>query len=188
MQLKPSTTAGNKSFHAGVAAYSMAALQGYFNNTDYFKGEFMGGKFGPVSDFNRTTNFVLTNFSADVDGYKTALDNWPTFRHISVFSRLRNEYHRCGKAPCPGRSAFRANDHAYAWPQRHFVCGGRLAMRRAYEHRLRRASVVTNNPSYFDAFPDINMRYKITDDQGLRIVYGRASPVRSLPVDSLHHV
>jgi TonB-dependent receptor len=34
-------------------------------------------------------------------------------------------------------------------------------------------SVVTNNPSYFDAFPDINMRYKITDDQGLRIVYGR---------------
>jgi TonB-dependent receptor len=166
---------GTKASTPGVAAYSMAALQGYFNNTDYFKGEFMGGKFGPVSDFNRTTNFVLTNFSADVDGYKTALDNWPNL--FGIIERVSAGYvmNTIDVARLHVQAGVRFEQTTMRTHGHNVTlyaagasqCGGPTNTGCGVP------SVVTNNPSYFDAFPDINMRYKITDDQGLRIVYGR---------------
>ena len=34
--------------------YTMTALEGAFNNTDYYGGNYLGGKFGPVTDFAKT--------------------------------------------------------------------------------------------------------------------------------------
>lgn len=166
---------GTKASSPGVSNYSMAALQGYFHNTDYFKGQFLGGHFAPVSDFDKTTNYVLTQFSTYVDGYKTALDNWPNL--FGIIERVQAGY------------VMDTMDVA----RLHIQAGVRLeqtTMRtQGYNVTLYAAgasqcggptntgcgvpTVVHNNPSYFDAFPDINMRYKITDDQGIRMVYGR---------------
>ncbi len=166
---------GTKATTPGVSAYSMAALQGYFHNTDYFKGDFMGGKFGPVSDFDKTTAFLFANLSGDLDGYKTALDNWPNLfgiiERVSAgyvmntidLSRLHIQAGVRFEQTTMRTHGYNVNLFAAGSPQ----CGGPTNTGCGVP------SVVTNNPSYLDVMPDINMRYKITDDQGLRIVYGR---------------
>jgi len=166
---------GTKATTPGVSNYSMAALQGYFHNTDYFKAQFLGGHFAPVSDFDKTTNYVLTQLSTYVDGYKTALDNWPNL--FGIIERVQACY------------VMDTMDVA----RLHIQAGVRLeqtTMRtQGYNVTLYAAgatqcggptntgcgvpTVVHNNPSYLDAMPDINLRYKLTDDQGLRLVYGR---------------
>jgi TonB-dependent receptor len=166
---------GTKATTPGVSAYSMAALQGYFNNTDYFKGEFMGGKFGPVSDFDRTTKFVLTNFSGDVDGYKTALDNWPNL--FGIIERVSAGYlmNTVDLAKFHIQAGLRFEQttmrtHGY---NVNLYAAGAGPTGVPCTTGCGVPTVVTNNPSYMDVMPDINMRYKISEDQGLRVVYGR---------------
>lgn len=60
---------------------TMAQLQSGFENTDYYNGSYFGGKFGPVSNFNKVQAYTLQNLSSYVDGYKTASDNYPNIFH-----------------------------------------------------------------------------------------------------------
>jgi TonB-dependent receptor len=166
---------GTKASTPGVSAYSMAALQGYFHNTDYFKGQFLGGKFGPVSDFDKTTAFLFANMPQDVDGYKTALDNYPNL--FGIIERVSAGYvmNTIDIARLHIQAGVRFEDTTMRTRGNNVTlyaagatqCGGPTNTGCGVP------TVVTNNPTYFDAFPDINMRYKITDDQGIRMVYGR---------------
>ena len=182
---------GTKATTPNVSAYSMASLQGNFHNTDYFKRQFLGGYFGPVSDFDKTTAFLFANLSADVDGYKTALDNYPNL--FGIIERVKAGYamNTIDMARLHIQTGLRFEQttmrtngyNVTLYAAGSAKCGGPANTGCGVP------AAVSNNPSYLDVMPDVNMRYKISDDQGVRLVLRpRHRPPRSLPVDSLHHV
>jgi TonB-dependent receptor len=154
----------------------MTSLQSDFSNDDYFKGKYFGGHFGPVSDFNKVVSYVNQNLSGDVDGYKTAGAQYPNlfniieritagyvmntidFGKLHVQTGLRFEgtqmdtlgynvtLYAAGSANCPGGKS-------------NTGCGVPTA--------------ITNNPSYIDVLPSVQMRYGLTKDSSLRAVYSR---------------
>jgi TonB-dependent receptor len=166
---------GTKATTPGVSNYTMAALQGYFNNTDYFNGSFFGGRFGPVSDFQKTTNYVLTNLPGYVDGYKTALDNWPNLFGIIervsagyVMNTIDIKKFHIQAGLRFEQTTMRTHGHNVTlYAAGNAVCGGPTNTGCGVP------TVVTNNPSYLDAMPDVQIRYKLTEDSALRASYGR---------------
>ena len=66
---------------AASAIALMTTLESGFDNTNYFNGDYFGGNFGPVSDFNKVADLYSRQLRGDVDPYKTATDTWPNIFH-----------------------------------------------------------------------------------------------------------
>ena len=60
-----------------AASYPMTQFLSNFSSNNYQSGDYFGGHFGPVSDFNQLQTYTLANLSSFLDGYKTAADGYP---------------------------------------------------------------------------------------------------------------
>jgi TonB-dependent receptor len=159
-----------------AANYPMTQFLSTFNSTNYMGGSYFGGQFGPVSDFNKIQTYTLANLGNYLDGYKTASDTYPNqfdiierisagylmdtmdFGRFHIVAGVRFEgtvmntlgntvtLYAAGSKNCPGGST-------------NTGCGIPVP--------------VTNNPSYVNAFPSASIRYALSNDSGLRLVYGR---------------
>jgi len=163
---------------AGTAAYSMPALQSGFQNTDYFNGSYFGGKFGPVSDFNKVAVYTLANLSGYVDAYKTALDNTPNLFHtveqipagyvmntidlgkLHLQTGLRFEDTRM--------DTFGYNLTLFGPKTPTQLCPTGITPENCWT-----VAGVANNPSYLDVLPSVQARYGLTANSNLRAVYAR---------------
>ena len=159
-----------------AANYPMTNFLSSFSSSNYYGNNYFGGHYAPVSDFNRLQTYTLANLSNFLDGYKTASDSYPTqfdiierisagyfmntmdFGHFHIVAGMRFEGTQmntlgynvtlfpAGSKSCPGGST-------------NTGCGNPIA--------------VKNNPSYVDPLPSLSIRYALTNDSGLRLVYGR---------------
>jgi TonB-dependent receptor len=156
-----------------AASYPMTQFLSDFNSTNYLNNDYFGGHFGPVSDFNKLQTYTLANLGGFLDGYKTAANTYPN--QFSLIERISAGY------------LMNTMDFG-RW---HIVAGvrfeGTQMDTRGYNVILYPAGSskcvistgcgvpvpVTNNPSYVDVLPSISARYALTQDSGLRLVYGR---------------
>lgn len=153
----------------------MTALQSGFHNTDYFNGSYFGGQFGPVSDFNKAESYTLTNLSGYVDGYKTASSTYPNIFHyiervtagyaMNTIEVGRFHIQTGLRFENTQMNTFGYNVTLYAAGDPH--CGG------ASNTGCGVPTGIANNPSYLDALPSVQLRYKITPDSDIRAVYAR---------------
>jgi TonB-dependent receptor len=165
---------------AATSAYTMAALESGFHNSDYFGGNFFGGNFGPVSDFNKVVAFTLANFSGNVDGVKTASDTAPNlfdFVEQIVGGYAMNTI-AFGKLRMQAGLRFEntsENTVGHTLCYYNNLAGAKTCGLTAYSGTTEQWVVnrVTNNPSYLDVLPDLQLRYAVTPDQSLRAVYSR---------------
>lgn len=168
---------------AGSSTPLMSALQSNFHNTDYFSGNYFGGNFGPVSDFNLVQAYTLQNFAGFVDGQKTAADIYPNLFH--TIERITSGYAMntidFGKLHIQTGLRFEAtqmdtfgyNLTFYSDPK-----GGAASVPCAFPLPLTpkdcySAVGINNNPSYLDVLPSVQMRYALTPNSALRAVYAR---------------
>ena len=165
---------------SGTAAYTMAALQSDFHNTDYFGGNYFGGNFGPVSDFNKVVDYTMTNFTGYVDKVKTAGDTAPNlfsfveqvtagyvmntidFGKLHMQTGLRFE--NTGMQTLGHELCYYSN-----------LAGAQKCGLTAYTGSGEQWVVnpITNNPSYLDALPSLQLRYALNSNSSLRAVYAR---------------
>ena len=165
---------------AGTSSYTMAALQSGFHNNDYFDGNFFGGNFGPVSDFNKVVAFTMANLSGSVDQIKTAGDTAPNLfdfveqvtagymmntvdlgrLHVQTGLRFENtQMDTLGHTLCYYSNLAGAQ-----------ACGLTTYTGTGEQWVVR---AVQNNPSYLDVLPDVQLRYSLTQDSALRAVFAR---------------
>jgi TonB-dependent receptor len=160
----------------GSSAILMTQLQSGFENTDFYNGSYFGGKFGPVSDFIKVQSYTLANLTGYLDPYKTATDTWPNLFHtveqipawyamntidfgkLHMQTGLRFEDTRM--------DTFGYNLTFYGPKTPAEECGATLA-------NCWTVNGVANNPSYLDVLPSVQLRYGLTPDQNLRLVYSR---------------
>ena len=159
-----------------AASYPMTQFLSTFSSTNYMGGSYFGGVYGPVSDFNKLQTYTLANLTGFLDGYKTAAASYPNqfdiierisagyfmntmdFGRFHVVAGMRFEETQmntlgynvtlfaAGSKSCPGGSA-------------NTGCGTPVAAR--------------NSPSYLNPEPNVSIRYALSNDSGIRAVYGR---------------
>jgi len=146
-----------------ASAVTMAQLQSDFSNTDYYDGSYFGGKYGPVSDFNKAVDYTLKNFSGFVDQAKTAAATYPNIFH--TIERITAGY------------AMNTIDFGKLHVQTGLRLEGTQMDTFGYNVILTPTGGtpvgVSNNPSYIDVLPSVQLRYRLTPDSALRIVYAR---------------
>jgi TonB-dependent receptor len=160
----------------------MTALQSGFQNNDYFGGNYFGGKFGPVSDFNKVVNFVLTTpaFLGSVDQVKTAGDTAPNlfdFVEQIAAGYVMNTID-VGKLHAQAGLRF---ENTQMDTLGHTLCyyknltGAKACGLTTYTGSGEQwvVNAVTNNPSYLDVLPDVQLRYALNSDSALRAVFSR---------------
>jgi TonB-dependent receptor len=162
----------------------MTALLSPFNNADYFSGNYFGGQYGQVSDFNAAEKYTLANFQGNLDLQKTAADVYPNLFHtveqitagymmstadfgkLHVNAGLRIESTR--------DLTFGYNLTFYpttkAVPTSGVPCASTLP---ANPTSCYTAIGINNNPSYIDLLPSVQFRYGLTANSALRAVYSR---------------
>jgi TonB-dependent receptor len=171
---------------SGIGSYTMAALQSGFENTDYYNGSYFGGKFGPVSDFNKVENLVLSNPTFFTqDAYKTALDNTPNIFHyveqIPAFYVMNTvdlgsfhlqtglRFEQTNMQTFGYNLTLDPNDPggtpSGTTPTGPCTTGG--------QNNCWTINGVANNPSYLDVLPSVQLRYKLSANSNLRAVYSR---------------
>jgi TonB-dependent receptor len=176
---------------AGSGTPTIAQLQSKFNNTDYFNGTYFGGQFGPVSDFTQVKNYTLTNYTGYVDLQKTASDTYPNLFHTveQITAGYAMNTIDLGKLHLQTGLRFENT--------RDLTFGYNLTFYGTYNSKTGTysggaASVpcaatpvppapgncyvvngINNNPSYLDVLPSVQMRYSLTHDSNLRVVYAR---------------
>jgi TonB-dependent receptor len=156
-----------------AGSYPMTQFLDSFNNTNYMSGNYFGGHFGPVSNFDMLQSFTLANLTGYLDGYKTAANSYPNI--FDLIERISAGY------------VMNTMDFG-KW---HVVAGvrfeGTQMDTRGYNVTLYPAGSancalstgcgvpvpVFNNPSYVDALPSISLRRALTSNSGIRLVYGR---------------
>ncbi|MDW5266158.1 MULTISPECIES: TonB-dependent receptor [Acidobacteriaceae] len=145
------------------SAVTMAQLQGDFSNTDYYNGSYFGGKYGPVSDFNKAMAYTLTNFKGFVDAAKTAAATYPNIFH--TVERITAGY------------VMNTIDFGNLHVQTGLRFEGTQMDTFGYKVLLTPTggipTGVANNPSYLDVLPSVQLRYRLTPDSALRAVYAR---------------
>ena len=165
---------------AGTSAYTMAALQSGFHNTDYFGGSFFGGNFGPVSDFNKVVSYALANLSGNVDAVKTAGDTAPNL--FDFVEQIAAGYAMntidLGKLHVQTGLRFEntsENTLGHTLCYYSNLAGAQKCGLAAYTGTGEQwvVNAVKNNPSYLDVLPDVQLRYAVTPNQSLRAVYAR---------------
>jgi TonB-dependent receptor len=165
---------------SGTAPYTMAALQSDFHNTDYFGGNYFGGNFGPVSDFNKVVAYTMNNFTGYVDKAKTAGDTAPNL--FSFVEQVTAGYAMntidFGKLHMQTGLRF---ENTGMQTLGHELCyysnlvGAQKCGLTAYTGSGEQWVVnpITNNPSYLDVLPSVQLRYALDSNSSLRAVYAR---------------
>jgi TonB-dependent receptor len=162
-------------FPTGDSGLLMSSLQGNFEDQEYHPGaKYFGGKFGPVSDFTLAKNYVLQNLSADLDGYKTASASYPNIFH--TIERITAGYIMntidLGKLHVQTGLRFEATQmDALGYQVTLFKTAKGCANGSATGCGI--PSPITNNPSYLDALPSVQLRYPLSQNSVLRAVYSR---------------
>jgi TonB-dependent receptor len=163
-------------------ALLMSALQsGFQNNGNYFFGNYFGGKFGPVSDFNKVQSYVQENLAGNVDGAKTAADTFPNIFH--TVERITAGYAMntvdFGKLHVQAGVRFESTQmdtFGYAVglsPSGGAISGVGSCVGYTNGTGCGVGTPVINNPSYLDALPSVQLRYSLSHDSVLRAVYSR---------------
>jgi TonB-dependent receptor len=171
---------------AGTASYSMPALQSGFENTDYYNGTYFGGKFGPVSDFNKVQTLVLANpTSFPADPYKTALDNTPNIFHTieripAGYAMNTVDFGKLHVQTGLRIEATQMDTFGYVLTLDPNDPGGTPAgatpsglCTTPGQNNCWTIAGIANNPSYVDILPSVQLRYGLTPDSNLRGVYAR---------------
>jgi TonB-dependent receptor len=155
----------------------MSALQSNFENNQYFDGHYFGGKFGPVSDFNQAASYVQSNLSGYVDGTKTASATYPNIFHTVEmipagyamntidFGKLHLQTGVRFEQTLMDTSGY--NVTLIAANAKNSPCGTEIASGCGIP------VPVSNNPSYLDVLPSVQLRYSLTNSSVLRAVYSR---------------
>jgi len=165
---------------SATSAYTMAALQSSFHNTDYFGGNYFGGNFGPVSDFNKVVNYTLTNLSGSVDAVKTAGNTAPNL--FSFVEQIAAGYVMntidYGKMHVQTGVRFENTNmntlgHTLCYYSN--LAGAKTCGLTAYTGSGEQWVINTskNNPSYLDILPSVQLRYALNPNSALRAVYAR---------------
>lgn len=151
----------------GSAAPKMTAVESGFENNsgDFYHGNYFGGKFGPVSDFNKVVTYVQQFLAGDVDAASTAADTYPNIFH--TVERVTSGY------------AMNTIDLGKLHVQTGLRFEGTQMDTAGYNVTFSTKSPdgivtpVTNNPSYVDVLPSLQLRYSLTHDSVIRAVYSR---------------
>lgn len=160
-------------FPTGPTALLMNSLNGNFEDQEYHPGAtYFGGKFGPVSDFNVAKNYVLGNMGAYLDGYKTAGESYPNIFH--TIERITAGY------------VMNTIDFGKLHVQTGVRFEGTQMDTLGYQVTLLKTGCtngsttgcgiptpITNNPSYLDVLPSVQLRYALSQDSALRGVFAR---------------
>ncbi len=156
-------------------ALLMSGLQSNFSNTDFYNGSYFGGNFGPVSDFNLVQSYTLANLSGFADGIKTAADTYPNIFH--TIERITSGYIMntidFGKLHAQTGLRFEGTQmdtfgyNVTLYAAGSAKCGG------STNTGCGVPTGISNNPSYLDALPSVQLRYALTPDSALRIVAAR---------------
>jgi TonB-dependent receptor len=156
-----------------AASYPMTQFLSDFNSTNYLNNDYFGGHFGPVSDFNKLQTYTLANLGGFLDGYKTAANTYPN--QFSLIERISAGYlmnsmdfgkwHIVGGVRFEGTQMDTRGYNVILYPAGSSKCTTSTGCGVPVP--------VTNNPSYVDVLPGISARYALTQDSGLRLVYGR---------------
>jgi TonB-dependent receptor len=160
----------------------MTAVQSDFHNSDYFAGQFFGGNFGPVSDFNKLLNLtnptVTGNIAGAVNGYKTAAASYPNIFHTveQITAGYAMNTIDFGKLHVQTGLRFentQMDTLGYTvklYPAKSVNCPGGTAVT---DTGCGIPQAVTNNPGYLDILPSVQLRYAVTQNSSLRAVYAR---------------
>jgi TonB-dependent receptor len=156
-----------------AASYPMTQFMSAFSSNNYLSGNYFGGHFGPVSDFNQLQSYTLSNLSSFLDGYKTAADGYPNV--FDIVERISAGYFM----------------NTMDFGKLHVVIGVRFEGTQMntlgynvtlYPAGSKNCVLVTgcgvpvpvyNNPSYINVLPSVSLRYALDNASGLRLVYGR---------------
>ena len=156
-----------------AANYPMTQFLSGFSSSNYMNGNYFGGHYGPVSDFNKLESFTLGNLANYVDGYKTASDTYPN--EFDTIERISAGYLM----------------NTMDFGRLHVVAGirfeGTQMDTRGYNVTLYGAGSsncptstgcgtpvpVFNNPSYVNVLPSVSLRYPLSPESDVRLVYGR---------------
>jgi TonB-dependent receptor len=160
---------------AGSSTPTMAQLQSDFQSNNFYDGSYFGGKYGPVSDFNLVSAYTLKNFSNYVDGIKTAAATYPNIFH--TIERITAGYlmntidfgklHVQAGLRFEGTQMDTAGYNVTLYPAGSSKCGG------TNNTGCGVPTPISNNPSYLDVLPSVQLRYSLTRDSGLRAVVAR---------------
>ena len=160
---------------AGSTTPTIGQLQSDFNNTDYYNGSYLGGNFTNVSDFNLVQAYTLKNYSGYVDGLKTAAASYPNiyntieqvpagyimntidFNRLHVQTGLRFE----------ATNMRTAGYNVQLYKAGSAVCGG------AGNTGCGIPTQVSTTPGYIDVLPSAQLRYRVTNDQAVRLSFSR---------------
>ena len=161
---------------ASVAVITMASLQSGFQNNDYYNGSYFGGKFAPVSDFNKAQSYTLKNLAGYVDGYKTALNNWPNIFH--TVERIPAGYlmntidlgrlHLQTGLRIEGTQMDTSGYYLQVYGSKPTTLCASGSTTNCWQ-----PTAAVNNPSYVDVLPSLQIRYGLTPNSNLRAVYSR---------------
>ena len=156
-----------------AANYPMTQFLSDFNSTNYMDGQYFGGHFGPVSDFNKIQSYTLSNLGSYLDGYKTAADTYPNY--FDVVERISAGYimntmdfghlHVVAGIRFEGTQMDTLGYNVTLYPAGSKLC--------ATSTGCGFPVAVTNNPSYVNILPSVALRYALDTQSGLRLVYGR---------------
>ncbi len=169
-------------FAKGNPALLMSALQsGFVNDGNYYHGNYFGGKFGPVSDFNKVQSYVEENLGGNVDGEKTAAATYPNIYH--TVERITAGYAMntidFGKLHVQTGVRFEGTQMDTAGylvglsASTGSVPGIGSCTPVANGSGCGVGIPVTSNPSYLDALPSVQLRYSLSNNSVLRAVYSR---------------
>jgi TonB-dependent receptor len=154
---------------------TMAQLQSGFDNTNYYDHTYFGGNFGPVSDFNKVKTYTLNNLAGYLDGYKTASDTYPNIFHYveqipAWYAMNTIELGRFHLQTGLRFEDTRMNTFGYLvtlYAAGSSQCGG------STNTGCGVPTGVTNNPSYLDVLPSVQVRYRVDSDSDMRFVVAR---------------
>ncbi len=155
-----------------AASYPMTMFLSSFNSTNFFNGQYFGGHFGPVSDFNQLQTYTLANFGSYLDGYKTASDSLSD--QFTTIERITSGYlmntmdfgrwHIVAGLRIEGTQVNARGNNVTLYPAGSKNC--------ALATGCGTATPIITSPTYTTLLPSVSARYGLTQDSGLRFVYG----------------
>ena len=153
----------------------MQNLQGDFYANDFYKGKYFGGRYGPVSDFNKVQSYTLQNLASYVDGVKTAANTWPNL--FNTVERITAGYAMntidLGKLHVQTGLRIEATQMDTQGYKVQLYAANNKACGTTPNTGCGVPSKVYNNPSYIDYLPSVQLRYALTKNDALRLVYAR---------------
>jgi TonB-dependent receptor len=155
------------------SSYPMTQFLNSFTTNNYYNNAYFGGHFGPVSDFNKLQSFTLGNLGSYLDGYNTAADSYPN--QFDIIERISAGYlmnsmdfgrwHVLAGVRFEATQLHTLGYYVTLYPAGSSNCPTATGCGTPLPTR--------NSPSYIDALPSVSLRYRLTMDSGLRMVYAR---------------